>query len=106
MQSNLTTRLPVSSAADACGLSRSWFRSLFKDTMGMTYSQFERRARLARAARLLLTTTAPIEAIAEEVGFADGSHFHRAFLKHYARTPDEFRTGGRQIRERPEPDHG
>ncbi len=106
LHSDLSTRLPVSAAADVCGLSRSWFRSLFQDTMGMTYSRFERRARLARAARLLLTTNAPIEAIAQEAGFADGSHFHRAFFKHYARTPDEFRTRGRQVRERPEPDHG
>jgi len=62
--------------------------------------QFERRARLADAARLLLGTDRSVEAIGEHTGFTDGSRFHRAFLKHYGCTPTEFRLQGRQIRRR------
>jgi len=57
-------------------------------------------ARVAHAARLLLGTDRSVEAIGEQTGFTDGSHFHRAFLKHYGCTPTEFRLQGRQIRSR------
>lgn len=98
VHADLGARLPLRAAARACGLSPSWFRALFSTTMGMPYSRFERRARLAHASRLLLGTDESVESIGERAGFADGSHFHRAFLKHYGCTPTEFRASGRQIR--------
>jgi AraC-like DNA-binding protein len=96
VHADLGTRLPLRAAAEACGLSPSWFRALFATTMGMVYSRFERRARLAHAARLLLGSDKSVESIGEQTGFTDGSHFHRAFLKHYECTPTEFRVQGRR----------
>jgi len=93
---DLAERVHLSAAAKACGFSASWFRTLFWRTMGITYSRFERRARLAHATRLLLGTDEPVDAVGEQTGFADGSHFHRAFHRHYGCTPTEFRTRGRQ----------
>ena len=93
---DLSMRLPLRAAANECGLSPSWFRTLFWQTMGMTYSRFERRARLAVAVRLLLGSDRSVEAIGGQTGFADGSHFHRAFFAHYGCTPTEFRTQGRR----------
>jgi AraC-like DNA-binding protein len=100
VHNDLGRRLPLRAAAGACGLSPSRFRALFSTTMGMAYSRFERRARLAYAARLLLGTDGSVESIGEQTGFTDGSHLHRAFLKHYGCTPTEFRVQGRQIRSR------
>jgi len=100
VHADLGARLPLRTAAEICGFSPSWFRALFSKTIGMPYSRFERRARLAHASRLLLGTDGTIEAIGEQAGFADGSHFHRAFLEHYGCTPTEFRVQGRQIRSR------
>ena len=97
LHEDLSWRLPLEEAAATCGLSPAWFRKLFKETIGVTYSQFERRARLALAARLLLGTDMPIEAISERTGFVDASHFHRTFSKQYACTPTEFRTRGRHV---------
>ena len=97
LHEDLGTRLPLEEAAEACGLSPAWFRTLFKGTIGVTYSQFERRARLALAARLLLGTDMPVEAAAERTGFVDASHFHRTFSRQYACTPAEFRTQGRRV---------
>jgi len=76
------SRLSVLNAAEICGLSRSQFSLVFRRTMGLTYSGFRLRARLAVAAQQLLSTGQPIEAIARETGFVDGSHLHHAFLKH------------------------
>ena len=97
LHEDLRRRLPLEEAAATCGLSPAWFRKLFRQTIGVTYSQFERRARLALAARLLLGTNMPIEAISEQTGFVDASHFHRTFSKQYACTPTEFRTQGRRV---------
>ena len=97
LHEDLSQRLSLEQAAATCGLSPAWFRKLFRQTIGVTYSQFERRARLALAARLLLGTDMPIEAISERTGFVDASHFHRTFAKQYACTPTEFRTQGRRV---------
>lgn len=97
LHEDLRRRLPLEEAAATCGLSPAWFRKLFRQTIGVTYSQFERRARLALAARLLLGTDMPIEAISGRTGFVDASHFHRTFSKQYACTPTEFRTCGRRV---------
>lgn len=92
---DVSTRLPLDKAAEACGVSTAWFRELFRETMGVTYGRFEHRARLAHATRLLLGTDEPVDAVGEQTGFADGSHFHRAFHRHYGCTPTDFRTRGR-----------
>ncbi len=81
----------VEEAAAACGLSRSRFGALFRQTMGSSFGQFSLRARLGYAAHRLLTTDLPVEAIAQKVGFVDASHFHRTFVKHYGCTPRTYR---------------
>jgi AraC-like DNA-binding protein len=78
-------------AAAACGLHRSRFRELFRQTMGVSFQDFCRRARLATVAQLLLTTDLPTDTIAEETGFTDGSHLHRTFVQFYGTTPGRYR---------------
>jgi AraC-like DNA-binding protein len=78
-------------AAAACGLSRSRFGTLFREAMGTSFGQFALRARLAFAAHRLLTTDASAEVIGRQVGFVDGSHFHRAFRKRYGCSPHAYR---------------
>ena len=79
--------LSLSEAAAACGLSRSRFTAAFRQTMGMSFAAFRLRTRLAYAARRLLTTEDTVARIAAGAGFVDASHLHRAFVKHYGRTP-------------------
>jgi AraC-like DNA-binding protein len=81
----------VREAAAACGLSRSRFGTIFRQTMGASFGQFSLRARLGYAAHCLLTSDLPVEAIAQRAGFVDASHFHRYFVKSYGRTPREYR---------------
>jgi AraC-like DNA-binding protein len=81
----------VEEAAAACGLSRSRFGTIFRQTLGSSFGQFSLRARLGYAAHRLLTTNLSIDAIAQKAGFVDASHFHRTFVKHYGCTPREYR---------------
>ncbi|MFB3882588.1 MAG: helix-turn-helix domain-containing protein [Armatimonadota bacterium] len=81
----------VGEAAAACRLSRSRFNSIFRQTMGTSFGQFSLRARLGFAAHRLLTTDLTVEVIAQRAGFVDASHFHRTFVRHYGRTPAQYR---------------
>jgi len=84
-------RINLAEAAGLCGFSRSQFSSIFRQTMGLTFGEFQMQARLGLAARLLISTEQPIESVAEASGFCDHSHLHRAFLKHYAVSPGRYR---------------
>jgi len=39
----------------------------------------------------------PVEAIARNAGFVDGSHLHRAFVRHYGCTPREYRARQEEV---------
>ncbi|MFB3879771.1 MAG: helix-turn-helix domain-containing protein [Armatimonadota bacterium] len=84
--------IKLGAAAAACRLRRSRFSTIFQQTMGVTFGQFRRRARLARVAHLLLSSELPVEAIADRTGFVDSSHLHRTFVRYYGRTPGEYRS--------------
>jgi AraC-like DNA-binding protein len=66
--------------------------------MGVTFGRFALRARLHQAAHLLLHTGIPIDTIAKDTGFADGSHLHRAFVRTYDCTPAQYRKRRRATR--------
>jgi AraC-like DNA-binding protein len=91
-------RLSVPEAAAACGLSVPQFSYVFRHTLGLSFGKFRMRARLGYAAQLLLSTELPVEAIAEEAGFADASHLHHKFSNVYGSTPGRYRTEGRLVR--------
>jgi transcriptional regulator GlxA family with amidase domain len=78
-------------AAIACNLSPSRFYHLFRSAMGVSFGTFALRARLAFAAQHMLRTDQALRQVAEEAGFADASHLHRAFIRHYGCTPGEYR---------------
>ncbi len=93
---NLISRYPerrvtLTEAASACGLNRSYFSTLFSETMGMGFAEFSARFRLSRAAELLLNTSLPLDKIAIKSGFTDASHLHHWFTRVYNRTPAQYR---------------
>ena len=88
--------MSVAKAAAVCGLRRSRFSTIFRQTMGVSFARFHCRARLARVAYLLLTTDLSTEAIAEQTGFVDASHLHRTFLQYYRSTPGQYRATHRR----------
>jgi AraC-like DNA-binding protein len=87
----------VDEAARACSLSRSTLNRLFRETMGVSFGKFRMRGHLAVATQRLLATDLPVDQIAAEAGFVDASHLHRCFVKHYGKTPGQFRADGRRF---------
>lgn len=79
-------------AARACGLNRHKFSALFRSWMNIRFADFSLRHRLHQAAaQLREDPSAPIKKITQQSGFADESHFHRIFLKHFGLSPGKYR---------------
>jgi AraC-like DNA-binding protein len=81
----------VQEAAEACGMNRNAFSSWFTWLTGISFPQFSLRHRISRAAQQLRRTSDPVKAVAREWGFANASHLHRCFVRHYGCTPTEHR---------------
>lgn len=77
--------------ANYCGLSRSHFSRSFKRSTGYAPHQWLARKRVERAKDLLVNTTLSLSAIAIQCGYADQSHFSRAFSTRTSVTPTQFR---------------
>ena len=94
-------RVGLAEVAHACNLSVTYFGALFHRVMGLSFGRFEVRHRLATAAHWLLTTDSPVETIAHEAGFVDGSHLSRSFSRYYSKTPARYREEGRRTPQHP-----
>ncbi|MEN3302439.1 helix-turn-helix domain-containing protein [Pseudonocardia sp.] len=78
--------------ARAHGVSVRTVNRTFSAT-GHTVGEVVRVRRLARAREELVDRAAPITSIAHRWGFADGSHFSRAFRAVYGCSPSDYRAG-------------
>lgn len=91
IQAHFADALSVNELASACNLSVSALERRFKKHLGKTPHQYIIEVRLEHARRLLLDTAKPVGTIALETGFADHSHFTRAFNKQFGSAPSALR---------------
>ena len=81
----------LSAAADACGLSYSYFSRVFNNYMKTSFSDYVNLTRVNQALRLLASTDMSITEIALSVGFSSTSYFIQTFRKHKNISPNKFR---------------
>ena len=91
IQEHFASHLSVDALARACNLSVSALERRFKKHLQKTPHQYITEVRLDHARRLLLDTEKSIGTVALETGFADHSHFTRAFSKHFGQAPSSLR---------------
>lgn len=84
-------KLTLTSLADSVGLSSAYLCDLFRKKCGIQLFSFIKQVRLGMACHLLRTTTLPINAISEQVGYEDNSHFCREFKHTQGVTPNAYR---------------
>jgi transcriptional regulator GlxA family with amidase domain len=85
------TPLEVSELARIACLSESQFRKRFVKLFKISPSKFINRIRVQTAAKLLLSSDAPIAEIALQCGFCDQSYFTRQFAHFFGLTPKRYR---------------
>lgn len=84
--------ISIEDISSFCGLNRSYFSKVFRDTMGESPQSFLLHYRMARAAQLLTETRLPISAISTMVSYPNQLHFSRAFKNVYGISPRDYRS--------------
>lgn len=91
IDSHLDEEITLDMLASHVFLSKTYLSQIFKETVGMNFSDYLSRRRLTRARRLLLTTDLKIDQIAEKCGFFSSTYFSTVFKKNTHMTPRTFR---------------
>jgi transcriptional regulator GlxA family with amidase domain len=81
----------VAALSRQAGMSPAHFSRQFKRLFGETPVHFWNRARVDRAAALLVETALPLAAIAEMLGYADVYHFSKQFARFHGQPPGTWR---------------
>ncbi|MFJ4112472.1 helix-turn-helix domain-containing protein [Pseudomonas sp. NPDC089758] len=91
MLDHLDTGISVTTLAEACGLPRSHFSRMFKETTQVSPQQWLREQRLRKSKELLETSTMMLAEIALECGSYDQPHFCRTFMRSEGMTPQAWK---------------
>jgi AraC-like DNA-binding protein len=81
----------VEDLAKRCNMSYSHFARCFKEMYGRSCKEHLEMLRIERAEELLKFTELSLNDVSQELGYADQSHFTRAFKKHKGVTPGSIR---------------
>ena len=87
----------VESLASIAHMSRASFAQLFRDVSGTTPLAVLTKLRLQIAAQMFSREMLPVVVIAESVGYASESSFHKALVREFGCTPGEYRERVRQL---------
>ena len=83
--------LSLTTVADAVHFHPVYLSRIYKETAGISLSEYIADQRLKAACSLLCTTAASVAAIAKATGFASPNYFSRWFRKQTGMTPQEYR---------------
>lgn len=87
----------LNQAAAMVNLSPSYFSTLFRQEVGMTFVEYLTEVRLEKAKALLMCTNMRSSEIGYAVGYRDSHYFSYIFKKICGCTPKEYRTGKREV---------
>jgi YesN/AraC family two-component response regulator len=91
IDSNYNKDISMKLIADIVFLNPSYFSELFKETIGIPFSDYITQLRIDKAKELLSTTHFTNYQIAEKVGFKNATYFNVVFKKIEGVTPKNYR---------------
>ncbi len=83
--------ISLEKAASIAATEKTYFSTFFKKKVGLTFTDWLRRLRVAKAMEIMRTRNQSICDIAFEVGFGDLRSFERAFKRYTNLTAREFK---------------
>jgi transcriptional regulator GlxA family with amidase domain len=92
-------RSPVAAMATLSGLAERSFKRRFARATGVPPLEYVHTLRLEESKHVLETTEAPIDEVANQVGYEDASFFGRLFRRKVGLTPAQYRKRFRSLRE-------
>jgi len=82
--------LSVSDVASDQYINQTYLRTMFKEEMGLTVSDYLTKIRLENAREMLKKKQYLLSDIADKVGYSDASYFSKSFKKHFGMSPSQF----------------
>ncbi|MBQ6798952.1 MAG: PocR ligand-binding domain-containing protein [Oscillospiraceae bacterium] len=92
MADHYSRHLELNQVAAVAGLSPSYFSTLFREVVGVSFREHLCRIRVEESKRLLLSTDYSLADIAVAMGFPDQSYYCKVFKKLVGLTPGKYRT--------------
>ena len=91
IMANLHTELSLDEISQVVSMSKFHFARVFKNTLGIAPHQYIFLARMQLLETLLTESDAPLNLLAEKVGFSYSNNLVRAFRKFKGMTPMQYR---------------
>lgn len=98
IEQNFQNDISIEDIAVFCGLNRTYFGRIFKESIGKSPQEFLINYRMVKATELLKLTDLSVSDIGNAVGYINQLHFSRAFKKIYGISPREWRNKNRLIK--------
>ncbi|MFS0872460.1 response regulator [Paenibacillus xylanilyticus] len=91
IEAHLGENMTMREIADSLHLNSSYFSVLFKEQVGLNFSEYLTRKRIQRAKELLVQTALPISEVAERVGYQTDKYFIKVFKSLEGLSPSKYR---------------
>lgn len=89
IDSNYLNKITLEETASRFYVTKEYLSRVFKMDTGDSFSDYMTGLKMKKARELLLVDRIPIKEIAQMTGYADPSHFYKAFKKYYGMTPGD-----------------
>ncbi len=91
IKEHYSENLKLEQVAAYVGLNPSYFSSVFKSELNISFSHYLMQKRIEAACILLLRSNSPLSDIAASVGIENQSYFSHVFREHMGMSPKEYR---------------
>lgn len=91
IRNNVRGHVSVAALASMACMSKDHYIRTFKKETGETPNAYITKRRMKAAELLLITTDAPVKAVADKLGYDDYSYFNKTFKRYSGVTPQQYR---------------
>lgn len=93
IQTNYHRKIYLNELAKIGKYNTSYFSVVFKESTGLTLTDYIKIIRISHAKKMLLETNYSVEKISSTVGYPEKKQFYRLFKDIVGLTPSQYRSG-------------